>query len=313
MRCRGPREPRPSDPSDKDANGLCRILICPELVLEKRDSVWVSRLGETADSDEARLKELDEEDLEKLCSNPSLEKTLLFNMGIQHDFKTFDEFAKSHRFANVEPLDLLENAASGDSESSQFKHFIDAVHELCGSHLKWQGGGGRVSRNLVLYYSGHGLRGSGNWYMRDLSTARGDRSPDLETFMTKTQGIIPRSDAAIVTLDYIFHKWTRSTNCRVHSLVIVSDCCFSGHWCHRLRELVSEGNDIRIAVQAACLPDETACTRALVNFLAKSKPPKRQTPCYFRSHSDIDFPFVGTNLLDEITADEDATAAVSSS
>ena len=84
-----------------------------------------------------------------------------------------------------------------------------------------------TTRHFIIYYSGHGTRGSGNWCVTD-------------TEYVSLQEILDKWDQANVG------RWDRD-------LLIIADCCFSGSWVDHLR---SRGKT-DVHMSASCRSNET--------------------------------------------------------
>ena len=91
----------------------------------------------------------------------------------------------------------------------------------------------QVKRNFILYYSGHGEEGSGNW-----AIGRPD-SNKVET----------------VSLEDLLSLWRRSPSSDYKRLLIVSDSCHSGAWVDKLERM----QRINVSMMASCKAGET-CT-----------------------------------------------------
>lgn len=112
--------------------------------------------------------------------------------------------------------------------------FLARLHELAGlKHLP-------ESWEIVVYYTGHGEEGSGDWVLAN------DEVLSLEDVVNQFRSLC-------------------SNSVQRANILVISDCCYSGQWLQRAEQLqqdgefnTSSGDEISLAIQASAGPTDAA-------------------------------------------------------
>lgn len=147
------------------------------------------------------------------------------------DIEAVAEFLKSKRCAVTKETEL---------ESSE--RLVQVLREFFRSE----------ATEFIVYWTGHGQRGTGNWLVAEKDALGFEQL--VVTWRKAAQE--RRSEAA---------ERKRQGTMRQRRLLVVADCCYSGHW----TQLHERHQELGISVQAACGSEEISYFDEAGSFLTR--------------------------------------------